>query len=354
MKRKIKIGIIGVGNIGNVHANAFRATSDAEVTAVCDVQAGRVKETADRLNISQRFTDYRELIKSDVDAVVVAVGNTLHRPVALAALKAGKHVLLEKPMAMNAREAQQILDAAKRARRVLQVGMHWRQNPTAKVIREYIANGDFGGIYHIRAVMTRRRGIPGLGGWFTTKALSGGGPMIDLGVHWLDLSMWLSGLWKPTSISAQTYAKFGPRMGDYRYVGMWAGPPKLDGKFDVEDYAAGFVRFGKKATLSFDISWAGNAQDEHFIEILGDKAGVRMASDKPLQILTEQGTRPADILPQFESRGNAPDQQACAFALACLGKARPACTGEEGVVVMKVIDAAYQSSRLNREVAIRV
>jgi len=354
MKRKVKIGIIGVGNIGNVHANAFRTVPDAEVTAVCDVQPERVKETADRLNISQRFTDYRELIRSDVDAVVVAVGNTLHKPVALAALKAGKHVLLEKPMAMNAREAVQIVDAAKRARRVLQIGMHWRQNPTAKVIREYVANGDFGEIYHIRAVMTRRRGIPGLGGWFTTRALAGGGPMIDLGVHWLDLSMWLSGLWKPTCVSAQTYAKFGPRMQNYRYVGMWAGPPKLDGTFDVEDYAVGLVRFGKKATLSFEISWAGNGQDEHFIELLGDKAGVRMASDKPLLILTEQGTRPVDVLPQFESRGSAPDQQACVFSAACLGKARPACTGEEGVVVMKVIDAAYQSSRLNREVAIQV
>ena len=112
--------------------------------------------------------------------------------------------------------------------------------------------------------------LPGLGGWFTTMAESGGGPMIDLGVHWFDISMWLSGLWNPTAVSAKTYAKFGPRMKDYKYVDMWAGPPKFDGVCDVEDYSTGMIRFGNDATLGFDISWAGNAEDRMYVEILGD------------------------------------------------------------------------------------
>ncbi len=352
MAGSFKIGIVGLGAIGNVHADAFKATGAAEVGAVCDVDAEKLTKAGDRLGVKARFTDHRDLLASDVDAVIVAVGNTLHRTVAVDALKAGKHVLVEKPMAMNAREAADIVAAAKKAKKTLQVGMVWRQNPAAQLIREYVEKGFFGEIYHIRAVMLRRRGIPGLGGWFTTRAQSGGGPMIDLGVHWFDLSMWLSGLWNPTSVSAKTYAKFGPNMKAYRYVSMWAGPPKFDGKFDVEDYSTGFVRFGKKASLSFEISWAGNTQNEAFVELLGDKAGVRAFDGKPLQILTEHGDRPADILPQFNADANGFQGQAKAFADACLGKRPPAATGEEGVTVMKLIDAIYRSSDQNEEVAL--
>ena len=212
--------------------------------------------------------------------------------------------------------------------------------------------GVFGEIYHMRAVLIRRRGIPGLGGWFTTKAESGGGPLIDLGVHWFDLAMHVSGLWQPTSVSAMTYAKFGPRMKNYRYVSMWAGPPKLNGICDVEDYAVGMVRFGKKASMSFEIAWAANSRETSFIEILGDKAGATFCNDKPLCILTEHAERMADITPQFTPSGNSFHAQAAAFVAACQGKAPPAATGKEGVTVMKLIDAIYRSSTQGQEVKI--
>jgi predicted dehydrogenase len=232
------------------------------------------------------------------------------------------------------------------------MGMVWRQNPAARVIREYVTGGEFGEIYHIRTVLTRRRGIPGLGGWFTTRAASGGGPMIDLGVHFFDVAMWMTGLWNPTAVSARTYAKFGPRMQDYRYVGMWAGPPKLDGTFDVEDYSTGFVRFGGKASMTFEISWAGNAPDESYVDILGDKGGVRAFDGKPLQILTEHNRRPANITPLFNTENNNFLSQAKSFVAACRGEAPPAATAEEGVTVMKLIDAIYASSENGREVKV--
>lgn len=341
-----------MGTIGKVHSDAFPATGEAEIAAICDIDEKKLSEHGKRLNVTNCFTDYHDLLKTDIQAVVVCVGNALHRDVAVLALKAGKHVLLEKPMAMNAAEAEEIAATAEKTGNVLQIAMVWRQNPAAKIVREYIENGDFGEIYHMRAVLIRRRGIPGLGGWFTTKAASGGGPMIDLGVHWFDLAMWLSNCWNPTGISAKTYARFGPKMRDYRYVGMWAGPPKFDGVFDVEDYSTGIVRFGSQATMSFEISWAANACEDTYVDIMGDKGGARVGDGKPLRIFTEHNKRPADIAPQFNADVDRYASQAKSFVSACRGDAPPAATGQEGVVVMKVLDGIYASSESDREIEI--
>ena len=204
----------------------------------------------------------------------------------------------------------------------------------------------------MRAVMVRRRGIPGLGGWFTTKAQSGGGPMIDLGVHQFDMAMHLSGLWNPTAVSAKTYSKFGSKMADYTYVNMWAGPPKFGGVCDVEDYSPGFVRFGDKATLSFEIVWAANSAEESFVEILGDKAGVRALGTKELVILTEHAGQLADISPQFQTKVNRFEAEAKSFVAACRGECPPHATAQEGLTVMKLIDGIYASSKVGAEVAI--
>ena len=353
MAKKLKLGIIGMGAIGNVHASAHAAVGEAELVVVCDLLPEKLAAAKAKYNVSQTFEDYRDLLESDVEAVIVAVPNAVHHPIAVAALKAGKHVLLEKPMSVNAKLAADIVATAKKARGILQIGMVWRQNPSAQLVQEYVKKGLFGQEYHIRAVMTRRRGIPGLGGWFTTKSQSGGGPMIDLGVHWFDISMWMSGLWKPTSVSARTFDVFGPRMKKYVYVDMWAGPPKFEGVFDVEDYSTGFVRFGNKATMSFEISWAGNNESQGWVEVLGTEAGVKVLDDKPLVILTEHNGRVADLTPRLPRAPQGFESQARAFLAACRGEREPAATGDQGVVVMKLIDAIYASSKANKEVAIR-
>lgn len=351
MAKKVKIGIVGLGAIGNVHINAFAAQgADVEIAALSDIDATKIAALSGRFPQAGTFIDYRDLVKSDLDGVVVAVGNAFHKEVAVAALQAGKAALVEKPMAMNSREAEAIQNASRKSGALLQVGMVRRQMPAARVIKDYIDKGYFGSIYHMRTVLIRRRGIPGLGGWFTTKSASGGGPMIDLGVHFFDQAMWMSGLWKPTHVSAKTYAKFGPRMGDYRYVGMWAGPPKLDGKFDVEDYATGFVRFGRNATMSFEIAWAANTEDQSYIELIGEKAGARITEGKTVTIFTEHENRPADIVPQFDASVNVFDCQAQAFVAAIRGEQPPAATGPEGVTVMKLIDSIYASSARGCEI----
>ena len=353
MSKKMKLGIIGMGAIGNVHAQAYAAVGQTDLVAVCDVVPAKLAAAKAKYNVPQAFEDYNDLLASDVEAVIVAVPNAVHHPAAVAALRAGKNVLLEKPMALNARLGADIVAEAKKAKRVLQIGMIWRQDPAAQLVHEYVKKGVFGKVYHIRAVMTRRRGIPGLGGWFTTKAMSGGGPMIDLGVHWFDISMWMSGLWKPTSVSAKTYDVFGPRMKKYVYTDMWAGPPKFDGVFDVEDYSTGFIRFGKDATMSFEISWAGNNESQGYVEVLGTEAGVKVLEDKPLVLLTEHNGRVADITPRLPRGPQKFEAQARTFVAACRGERAPAAPGEQGVTVMKVLDAVFASSKANKEVAIR-
>ena len=281
MAEKLKVGVIGVGTIGTVHAQSYQNSGQAEVAALCDIDAAKLAAKAQQFGVAKRFARYRDLLKTDVEAVSICVPNALHAEMAVAAMKAGKKVLVEKPMAINGAEAAKIVAAQKRHRRAGAGGHGPPAGAEAQLLRDYIVSGLLGSVYHMQAVLIRHRGIPGLGGWFTTKALSGGGPLIDLGVHWFDMCMWLAGLWRPTAVSARVYSKFGPDMPNYRYVSMWAGPAKLDGTFDVEDYSTGFIRFGQQATLSFEISWAANSRDESFIEILGDKGGMRIFDSKP-------------------------------------------------------------------------
>ena len=355
MSKKLKIGIIGLGSIGTVHSNAYVVNSDScEITAICDIDEARLLSHGERLNVKNRFTDYHELLESDVDAVSICVWNNLHCEMAVAAFKAGKHVLLEKPMALNAQQGEEIVKAAEASGKVLQIGMVWRQHKESQLVRKLVQDGVLGDIYHIRAVLTRRRGIPGLGGWFTTKARSGGGPLIDLGVHWFDISMYLSGLWNPTSVCATTYHNFTADMKSYHYTDMWAGPPKYDGICDVEDYASGMVRFGKKATLNFDVSWAANLEEECFIQLIGTKGGVKLLNGQKgnKAVMTEINGLVADVLPQFACEDEWFNRQKRLFLMACRGEGQPAATGREGLIVMKVLDAVYESSRQGKEVVI--
>lgn len=350
MSKKLKVGIIGTGAIGAVHAKSYQAAGGVEIAAICDVHADLLKQRGKEFGVKQCFSDYHKLLETDVDAVSVCVGNVLHHEVATAALQAGKHILLEKPMAMNATEAADIVQAADKAGKVVQIGMVNRQRADSQVLRGYIEAGQLGEIYHMRCVLIRRRGIPGLGGWFTTKAESGGGPLIDLGVHWFDMAMWLSDHWNPTAVSAMNYAKFGRDMASYTYVNMWAGPPKLDGTCDVEDYSTGLVRFADKATLGFEIAWAANTFDQSYVEILGDKGGARIFGDEPLTIYTEHQGRLADIQPKFSDKTNRFDVQATKFLAACRGEQPPAATAEQGLVTMKLIDAIYESGEKGQEI----
>ncbi|MFA6931533.1 MAG: Gfo/Idh/MocA family oxidoreductase [Lentisphaeria bacterium] len=350
MSKKIRIGIIGMGTIGSVHANAYAKVATAELYAICDIQPDRLAEKALKHNVSKTYVKYDDLLADPkIDAVSICVPNHLHAPIAIAAFKAGKHVMLEKPMTLNAELAKKICAARDKSGKLLQLGMVWRQTPEAEVVKEAVEAGRLGEIYQIRVKLIRRRGIPGLGGWFTTKAMSGGGGLIDIAVHFLDLAMWSSGLWNPTKVSAKTYSKFGSPMEDYHYVSMWAGPPNYKGTFDVDDYATGLVRFEDKATLVFEVAWACNAEDESYIELLGDKGGVKVGMGDTT-ILTEVDKRIADVHLSYVTERDRFAAELDKFVLAIQGKGEVAATGEEGVITMRLLDAIFKSSEKNAEV----
>ncbi len=352
MSSKVRIGIIGCGTIGSVHADAYTQVENAELVALCDILPDRLEEKAKRHNVGKTYADYKELLADPgIDAVSICVPNDLHAPIAIAAMEAGKHVMLEKPMTLNADWGRRILEARDKSGKVLQMGMVRRQSPESVLVKEIMESRRLGEIYQIRVKLIRRRGIPGLGGWFTTKARSGGGGLIDIAVHALDQVMWLTGYWNPTRVSAKTYSKFGSPIQDYHYVSMWAGPPKMDGVFDVDDYAVGFVRFGKTATLSFEVAWACNAEDESYVELIGDKGGVKVV-DGNITIRTEMDGKIADIALHYDKNGNPFAEELRKFANAVQGKGEIPATGEEGLVAMRLLDAIYQSSELDREVEI--
>lgn len=349
---KVKIGIIGCGVIASVHAKAYAEVPEAEVVALCDILPEKLKEKTELHKIAKTYSDYHDLLADpEIDAVSICVPNDMHAPIAIDAFKAGKHVLLEKPMTLNAQLGREILAARDAAGKILQMGMVWRQLPEAEIVKKAIEDGSFGEIYQIRVKLIRRRGIPGLGGWFTTKAKSGGGGLIDIAVHFLDLAFWTANMWNPTRISAKTYSKFGTPIEEYHYVDMWAGPPKLDGTFDVDDYAAGLIRFGSKATLSFEVAWACNADDESYIELLGTKGGAKVGTDKTI-IRTEVAGQIANTELFYNKKRDRFVSEMDKFIAAVQGKGEVAATGEQGVILMQVLDAIYKSSEINQEVAL--
>ena len=352
--KKVRIGVIGVGSIGTVHTKAYAKVPDAEVVAMCDILPDRLKAKAAEFGISKTYADYKKLLADkQIDAVSVCVPNNMHAPIAIAALNAGKHVMLEKPMTLNPDLARDIIAARDKSGKQLQMGMVWRQKDEAQLVKKIISEGKLGKIYQIRVKLIRRRGIPGLGGWFTTKACSGGGGLIDIAVHFLDLVMWATDYWDPTRVSAKVYSKFGSPIKDYHYISMWAGPPKLDGTFDVDDYAAGFVRFGKKATLSFEVAWACNADDECYVEFLGDKGGVKCGSNSGTTTFrTEVGGKIADLDLRYDNSSDGFVIELSKFVAAVQGKGEVPATGEQGLVAMRLLDAIYRSSEKDCEVKI--
>ena len=354
MSNKIKVGIIGAGAIGSVHANAYTKVENAEVVALCDILPDKLKAKAAQHNIGKTYATAAELLADpEIQAVDVCVPNFEHAPIAIQAFQAGKHVMLEKPMALNAQQGLEILKARDAAGKILQMGMVRRQSPNSEILREEIAAGRLGEIYQINVKQIRRRGIPGMGGWFTTKAQSGGGALIDIAVHSFDLALWTTNYWNPTRVSARAYSKFGSPMKDYKYVSMWAGPPNYDGVFDVDDYVTGLVRFDTRATMTFQVSWAANSEDGNFMEILGDKGGAVFDFSNNLKFFTEVNGRIANVEPQFKKEGvDIFAKELTKFIAAINGEGEVPATGEQGVIDMKLLDAVYRSSLLNQEVEV--
>jgi predicted dehydrogenase len=343
MQKKWRFGIVGAGGISEVHLNVLKKEPRAEVKAISDVDIDKARKRAASHGIPHIHADYRELIdRDDLDAVIVCVPNDLHAPVAIDALRAGKHVLCEKPMAINGTRALEMAEAAKQAGRVLMVGQNNRFRGEALLLKQLIEKGKLGQIYHAKTGWIRRSGIPGWGSWFTTMERAGGGPLIDIGVHMLDVTLWLMGFPKPVAVFGQTYGVFGPRK---KGLSDW-GSIDDRGVFDVEDLAVAMIRFEGGITLTLDVSWAAYVErDRVFVNLFGNEGGAAMDLDEgKITLFHEEANTPVDSVLRPKPR-DARLLLLKNFIDSMEGTAEPVCTPEQGVYIHRILDAVYRSSR---------
>ena len=353
MKNKLKVGIIGLGGICCcAHTPGYLKMDNVEIVAICDINPEKIesyKKNFTTVNAAE-FTDYEELLNYEgLDFVDICTPNYLHSIIAVAALEKGINVFCEKPDAVSVKEALRMKEASEKSGKQLMVMRNNRYRQTAKYLKQYIADGKMGEVYCGRCGWQRRRGIPGKGGWFTTKEQSGGGPLIDLGVHMIDLAIWLMGNPVPVSVSGCTYTKFADNdVSDS--VHSKFGETNDDGTFDVEDLAMGFIKFDNGACLQIEFSWASNIEEENsFVELRGTKSGAKLYNDD-LKIFTENNGCLEDIIPKTNPTPDAHGRNIAHFADVLQNGAQPDFVPVQGVNMIKILEAIYKSAETGKEV----
>ncbi|WP_281888404.1 Gfo/Idh/MocA family protein [Paenibacillus sp. YYML68] len=349
-QKLVKIGVIGAGNIGGVHVREFQKLPDwCEITTITDASLPLAEKRAAEFSIPHVAGTPEELIGSaNVDAVIVAVPNQYHAPLAIQALEAGKHVLLEKPMGLNSESARLILEASRRSERTLMVAHQMRWEAVPMAIHEQMKRGELGRIYTAKTGWFRRKGIPGWGTWFTRMDQSGGGPLIDIGVHMLDLALHLMGSPKPVSVYGATYAEFGPKR---RGIGTW-GKPDWSGVYDVEDLASAMIKMEDGSTLTLDVSWAVHMDTDNtpFIHLMGTEGGASYRGGEG-KLLTEKFDQPLETVVRKPQEDEGERLRMSRHFLECIRDGKePLTSALTGFTNNLVLDAIYESSRTGREV----
>lgn len=352
----LRVGVIGAG-MGLYHVRGYSKIPSVQVVALAGLEDDRVRKIAADHQIPRTYRDYTELLADkEVDAVSVCLPNFLHAPVTEAALAAGKHVLVEKPMARTTEEARRMLAAAERHGRVLMIGFNRRYRGDVMWLKRHIDSGALGTIYYAKAFWMRRAGIPRIGSWFVNHQQSGGGPLVDLGVHVLDMAMFLLGDPSPRTVSASTFAAFGPR-GLKGWEDSEA-PLTAGHTYDVEDLATALIRLDGGVTLQLEASWAthSSAGDDFGLTLYGTEGGaellVRNYTDKEtLRLFTDIGRAPVNLTPTVPNAGEGTTILE-RFAEACLRGEATSPTGIEGLRRTAVIEACYRSAAEGRELAL--
>jgi len=360
---KIRIGLVGAGGMSAYHIAGFRKAG-AFVAAVADPNLATAQACAAREGVAKVYASAEEMLaKEPLDAVSVLTPNKFHASVTCAALAAGKHVFCEKPPALCARDTQRMAQAAARAGKLLMFDFCNRARPESMALKKAIDAGEVGTINSAQAAWIRRTGIPGFGGWFTNKALSGGGPVIDL-LHAADLAMYFMGFPEPAWVLARTYDDF---IRDPRFRGPWGIPTRENGTCDVEAASHALVTFRNGAALFLRNSWAEMIKrEESGVVFQGTKAGGMIKRTFGQDGIDETATDVAELYFQ-DARGKRRDKtlkvkpdkamgritMAANFIQALQGKAEPISKPDEAVKLMKVVDAIYASAQRNAPVRIR-
>jgi predicted dehydrogenase len=356
-----KVGIIGAGGMLQYHAKGFQEAG-AEIVAICDMNEAVAKKAAKEWNASKVYSSVETMLsESGVDAVSIIVPNKFHAPLAIQCLNAGKHVFCEKPPALNAAEVQEMISAADAAGKKLMFNFNNRARPESYKMMELIADGTVGKINSAQAKWIRRTGIPGFGGWFTTKALSGGGPLIDL-LHMVDLAMHFMGYPEPAHVLGQTFDDF---IDDKSFKGPWGIPDNADGKTDVEAAAHGFVTFKSGQVLTMQVSWAEMIKREEVsvvfqgtsaggkVERLFGSDGLDETAIDTCEIYVQEDGKSVDKEIKVEAcEDMGRSRSAANFVAAIEGKEEPLNTPAQALSLMRVIDGLYQSAETGKPVSL--
>ncbi|HEY0829131.1 MAG TPA: Gfo/Idh/MocA family oxidoreductase [Bacilli bacterium] len=347
----IKIAVIGAGSISVDHLKAYNRNSNVEIYAVCDLNEDRAKAAALKFGAQKTYTDYKELLAdAEVDAVSICTWNNTHAEISIASVQAGKHVLVEKPLCRTVEEALEVQKAVRSSGKILQVGFVRRHDPNVHVLRKFMENGEFGQIYYAKASTIRRLGNPG--GWFSDIGRSGGGPLIDIGVHVIDLCWYMMGKPKVKSVTGNTYRKLGNRV-HIENLSFYKAADYDAATNTVEDLANALIRFENGASLMVDVSFTLHAkQDGGSVKLFGERGGFEI--DPALAIVTEKYNTILNVDPQTDNKGfnfDAAFQNEVDHFIECISKGKESiCPVEDGVEIMKILCAIYESAAAGVEI----
>ncbi|MBN2303800.1 MAG: Gfo/Idh/MocA family oxidoreductase [Anaerolineae bacterium] len=348
----LRAAVIGLGWAGQQHLKAYADMPDVEVIAVAESREDVLTEIQEKYRVPGAYTDYAQMLaRDDIDLVSIATPNFLHAPAAILALDGGRHVLCEKPLAHTLEAGQAMVQAAVGAGRVLEVSFNHRRRGDVQTLRSYVESGGLGRVYYAKARWLRRKGIPGIGRWFTRKDQSGGGPLIDLGVHMLDMALHLMGEPEIVAVSGATYAEFGPRGQGSRRIAE-----NESAVYDVEDLAVAFIRLAGGTTLHLETSWAMHREsgDVFGVTLYGTEGGaainvVNYAGGDSLRIYTDVAGQPAELRPET-GKGGGHAEVARDFVDIVRSGEWASHAGHEALRRSQVIAACYRSAQEGREI----
>lgn len=349
--KKVQVGVIGVGSISHLHLDSYEKHEGTTIYAVCDLNEERARKVAAKYNVSKVYTDYNELLAdSEVEAVSICTWNNSHAEISIAALHAGKHVLVEKPLCRTVEEALAMQKAVEETGKLLQVGYVRRYDANAQLLRSMVDKGEFGELYYAKASNLRRFGNPG--GWFSDIERSGGGPLIDIGVHAIDLCWYMMGRPKVVSVSANTYKKIGNR-ANIKNLSHYKAADFDATKNTVEDLANALIRFENGASIMVDVSFTLHLKkDESVIKLFGEKGGFEI--DPNVIIVTEKDDTILNIVPQTDSNSldvaSAFQHEINHYIDCVTNNQQPISPVSDGVEMMKMLCAIYESAAKGAEV----
>ena len=350
---KLKVAVIGCGAIANsAHIPSYLKNPDVEIKYFCDIIPERAEAAVEKYGCGTAIADYHVALNDpEVEAVSVCTPNKMHSVISIDALRAGKNVLCEKPAARTYPEALEMQKVQHETGKILNIGVVNRFNDGVNRLKAYIDSGALGEIYHVYASFRAHRSIPGLGGAFTTKAIAGGGALIDWGVHFLDIVMYCCGDPKPLTVSGEAFCKLGVDMPSYVYESMWSEntSDKINGTYDVDDSVTGIVRTSGPV-ITVHGAWAQNiGEREMYIDFMGTKGGIRLQYGADFTVYTTENDALVSFTPKYKTRPHF-ENEINAFVKNCREGGKLPSHIDNAVLTSQIMQAIYDSSDAHREI----